>query len=76
MRDIIKKIFEDVLIETEKKDNVHFIGSGFLPPEDPDVVFAHRQTLPEKNYQQLLDDVGKLLNDILRRAFKGKQPKP
>lgn len=75
MRDIIKKTFENVLIETEKTENIHFIGSGYLIPEDKDVVFAYRKTLPEKNYQQLLSEVGRLLDEINELYVRGSSEK-
>jgi len=75
MNQEISAIFKDILVETERGENIYVIGSGAPPEYGIEYTDVHRWALPEANYKKLMDSTDRLLDEINQLYVAGEYGK-
>jgi hypothetical protein len=72
----IRDIFKDILVETERGENIYEIDSGAPPEFGKEYTEVYKWSLPEGNYYKLLDSTDSLLDEIYKLYVAGDYLKP
>lgn len=67
----IRDIFKDILVETERGENIYVIDSGAPPVFGKEYTEVYKWSLPEGNYNKLLDSTDSLLDEIYKLYVAG-----